>query len=139
MYDEEGQVCRVDDPFAPAPPVPNQSLAPPPIVQGLPPGPWAPGYNPAAAGPFLDLYGPPAPAGPTHKNLNDDPALGSLRAALDDPSLTTAARAAMMLDYRNKNLALVDFSAMSKMQKNDPSMPLYGSGDKKGLQHALYA
>lgn len=43
-----------------------------------------------------------------------------------------------MLEYRDKQLARVDFGAMRAMQRNDPSYPLFGSGREKGMHMPLY-
>lgn len=68
----------------------------------------------------------------------DDLALNPLRQALNDKSLSPGARAAMMLSYRDKQLARVDIGAMFKMQGNDPSYPVFGSGPNKGMHMPLY-
>ncbi len=44
----------------------------------------------------------------------------------------------MMLSYRDKQLARVDIGAMFKMQGNDPSYPVFGSGPNKGMHMPLY-
>ena len=80
----------------------------------------------------------PPPPTKCESSKADDLALNPLRQALNDKSLSPGARAAMMLSYRDKQLARVDIGAMFKMQGNDPSYPVFGSGPNKGMHMPLY-
>lgn len=83
---------------------------------------------------------PPTPG--THPQpspyLNRDPALRSIRDALNDASLSVAGRAQRALDYRNQELARVHPGAMKAMQGNDQAYPLYATGPHAGMHYPLY-
>ena len=75
---------------------------------------------------------------PTGTYLNDDIALRPLRSALNRDDRTVGDRAQMLLGYRNQQLIGADRGVMEKMKSNDPSMPVYAEGPKKGMAHPLY-
>lgn len=122
----EENVCRVgDDPFA-------QQMT-------------GPGLDP---GSVLDAFGylfdqPTAkPAARTEPfpvgHHADDTALKPIRSGLNDKGLSHEDRAQRMLGYRNKQIPMLEFGAIERMQSNDAGMPVYLSGANKGMQVPLY-
>lgn len=69
---------------------------------------------------------------------NSDLRLARSRRQLNDASLQPVDRAKTLLNYRNSLLPSLDASSMLKMRDNDPSMPVYGGGDRPGMVQPLY-
>lgn len=140
----EEPVCRMPEEADPAwqgPPAPDMSEAPPQVCE--------PEAAHAALGHWTDAFWPPteaaattpaAPAAPPApvETRSDDPALRGIRESVNRPDLAFGQRAGNMLDYRNKQIGLLDIDGMQAMKANRPDMPMYASGDKKGMQHPLY-
>jgi len=132
-----------------------------PAARPLPEGPmpWRPlpqpqvEAKPLASNPFAGMYdderrvclagnpitSPPQSPTKCEPSKAQELSLSPLRDALNKKSLSPGDRAALMLDYRDKQLAQVDVGAMFKMQGNDPSFPLFGSGQNKGMHMPLYS
>jgi hypothetical protein len=67
-----------------------------------------------------------------------NPALLPLYEMLNDPSVSPAARAEVMLRYRNQNLAAADLGTMAEMASGTSDMPLSLEAGKEGAHFPLY-
>ena len=71
------------------------------------------------------------------ERLADDPPLGPLEAALNHPGLGISDRVELLLAYRNNQLGEASLFALDDMQRNDPSMPVWGGGEAAGMHLPL--
>src|SRR6185503_4692551 len=119
MDHDEAQAC-----FEPE----DAQCAPPPQVSTPPAeeptacaGPPTAEVEKARAQLYQSMYDHNDTAG---EYANKDPALDPIKAAINNPDLSSAERAQMMLDYRDKQMQDVDRDAMNAMKANDPNYAL---------------
>ena len=132
MDHDEAQAC-----FEPE----DAQCAPPPQVSTPPAeeptacaGPPTAEVEKARAQLYQSMYDHNDTAG---EYANKDPALDPIKAAINNPDLSSAERAQMMLDYRDKQMQDVDRDAMNAMKANDPNYALNAGGKDPGMHKPL--